>query len=164
MPLIAETPFQVVAAALDAAASEAGALAMQWFRAGARTTARTDYKHGGSPVTEADLAVDRFLRERLTALFPDAGWLSEETADSPARLEAASVFIVDPIDGTRGFAEGDARWSVSAALVRAGRPVAGRLSQPLANRHDYGHAACRCTGLDHGSGRSADGVYPTPRA
>ncbi|MFO1114946.1 MAG: 3'(2'),5'-bisphosphate nucleotidase CysQ [Beijerinckiaceae bacterium] len=146
MPLIAETPFQVVAAALDAAASEAGALAMQWFRAGARTTARTDYKHGGSPVTEADLAVDRFLRERLTALFPDAGWLSEETADSPARLEAASVFIVDPIDGTRGFAEGDARWSVSAALVRAGRPVAGVVIAPALDERfvaAQGHGARR---------------------
>lgn len=146
MPLIAETPFQVIAAALDAAASEAGALAMRWFREGEKTSARTEYKHGGSPVTEADFAVDRFLHERLRELFPDAGWLSEETADSPERLAAESVFVVDPIDGTRGFAEGDARWSVSAALVRGGRPVAGVVVAPALGERfvaAQGHGARR---------------------
>ena len=130
MPLIVETPLQEIAAALDAAASEAGALALRWFRPGERTAARTDYKQGGSPVTEADLAVDAFLRERLTTLFPDAGWLSEETADSPARLDTRRVFIVDPIDGTRGFADGDARWAVSIALVEDGRPIVGVVAAP----------------------------------
>lgn len=130
MPLVADTPFQVLAAALDAAASEAGALAMRWFRAGEKTSARTDYKNGGSPVTEADLAVDAFLRERLTSLFPDAGWLSEETADSDARLSADSVFIVDPIDGTRAFLSGDPRWTVSIAWVVNQRPVAGVVHAP----------------------------------
>ena len=98
MPLIADTPFQVIAAALDAAASEGGALAMRWFRDGEKTSARTEFKHGGSPVTEADHAVDAFLAERLRSLFPDAGWLSEETTDSDDRLAAGSVFIVDPIE------------------------------------------------------------------
>ena len=130
MPLASETPFQLIAAALDAAAAEAGAIAMRWFRSGEKTSARTDYKHGGSPVTEADLAVDWFLAERLQALFPDAGWLSEETTDTEARLAAESVFVIDPIDGTRAFASGDPRWSVSIALVRGGRPVAGAVIAP----------------------------------
>lgn len=119
-----------LAALLETAATDAGALAMRWFRADARTSARTDTKHGGSPVTEADLAVDRFLLERLTALLPEAGWLSEETADSPDRLDRELVFVVDPIDGTRGYSEGDARWAVSIALVRNGRPVAGAIVAP----------------------------------
>ena len=146
MPLAADTPFQVIAAALDAAASEAGALAMRWFREGHKTSARTDYKQGGSPVTEADFAVDVFLAERLMALFPDAGWLSEETADTDRRLDAPSVLIVDPIDGTRAFAEGDARWSVSVALVRGGRPIAGAVIAPaLGERYvaAAGHGAKR---------------------
>ena len=135
---------QEIAARLDSAAAEAGELAMRWFRAGAPTAARTDYKHGGSPVTEADLAVDAFLAERLRALFPDAGWLSEETADSPERLACADVLIVDPIDGTRGFADGDTRWGVSVALVRQGRPIAGAIAAPaLGERYvaTLGHGA-----------------------
>ncbi|MDE2364373.1 MAG: 3'(2'),5'-bisphosphate nucleotidase CysQ [Hyphomicrobiales bacterium] len=146
MPLVAETPFQLIAAALDAAAAEAGAIAMRWFRSGEKTTARTDFKNGGSPVTEADLAVDWFLAERLQALFPDAGWLSEETADTEARLSAESVFVIDPIDGTRGFAAGDPRWSVSIALVRGGRPVAGVVIAPALGERfvaALGHGARR---------------------
>ncbi|RZM05293.1 MAG: 3'(2'),5'-bisphosphate nucleotidase CysQ, partial [Sphingomonas sp.] len=64
---------------------------------------RTDFrrweKEAGSPVCEVDLDVDRMLRARLTALVPDAGWLSEETADAPDRLACARVWVVDPIDG-----------------------------------------------------------------
>ena len=104
---------------LDLVAAEAGELALRWFRLGGKTSARTEYKHGGSPVTEADLAVDAFLAERLRAHFPDAAWLSEETADSDERLARETVIVVDPIDGTRAFADGDARWSVSIALVQA---------------------------------------------
>jgi myo-inositol-1(or 4)-monophosphatase len=84
-------------------------------------------KTGGSPVTEADMAVDEYLRAKLLAERPQYGWLSEETADDPARLSRETIFAVDPIDGTRGFIEGDDRWCVSLALVRAGRPVAAAL-------------------------------------
>lgn len=127
---IAERSVAALAAALDAVAVEAGDLALRWFRPGATTSARTDYKHGGSPVTEADLAVDAFLAEKLRALAPEAGWLSEETADSPDRLARDLVFVVDPIDGTRAFADGDLRWAVSVALVRAGRPIVGSIVAP----------------------------------
>ncbi|PSJ19848.1 3'(2'),5'-bisphosphate nucleotidase CysQ, partial [Halomonas sp. ND22Bw] len=63
-------------------------------------------KSGGSPVCEVDLAVDRLLKERLSALLPDAGWLSEETADRPDRLARRRVWVVDPIDGTRDYIRG----------------------------------------------------------
>ena len=125
-------PLLDIARTLDLVAAEAGEIALRWFRPGERTSARTDYKDGGSPVTEADLAVDRYLAERLRPLFPEAAWLSEETADSDARLSAETVIVVDPIDGTRGFAEGDSRWSVSIALVRDGRPIAGAIAAPAA--------------------------------
>jgi myo-inositol-1(or 4)-monophosphatase len=122
-----------VAAARDClidAAREAGAIALTYFRPGERTSARIDYKAGGSPVTEADFAVDAFLRARLGAAFPGAGWLSEETEDDPRRLACSNILIVDPIDGTRGFLAGDPRWAVSIALVVAGRPVAGVVHAP----------------------------------
>ncbi|WP_288458288.1 inositol monophosphatase family protein, partial [uncultured Sphingomonas sp.] len=60
-------------------------------------------KSPGSPVCQVDLDVDRFLHARLSALLPDAGWLSEETADHPDRLARGRVWVVDPIDGTRDY-------------------------------------------------------------
>ena len=114
------------------AAEAAGAIALGWFRTGEPTNARIDWKGGVSPVSEADFAVDNFLRERFTALMPEAGWLSEETTDSPERLERRQVFIVDPIDGTRAFISGDPRWAISTALVEDGRPVIAVLHMPAA--------------------------------
>ncbi|MYZ49912.1 3'(2'),5'-bisphosphate nucleotidase CysQ [Propylenella binzhouense] len=115
---------------LAAAAREAGALALSYFKRDCRSWA----KEGGSPVTEADFAVDRFLNDALLRARPDYGWLSEETADDPARLGCDAVFVVDPIDGTRGFMAGDRRWCVSIAVVRQGRPVAGALFAPALDR------------------------------
>ncbi|MDQ3559283.1 MAG: 3'(2'),5'-bisphosphate nucleotidase CysQ [Pseudomonadota bacterium] len=96
-------------------------------------------KDGGSPVTEADMAVDDFLKAELLAERPRYGWLSEETADDLVRLERETIFVVDPIDGTRGFIEGDDRWCMSLALVRSGRPIAAALYAPA--RGEFYHAA-----------------------
>jgi myo-inositol-1(or 4)-monophosphatase len=84
----------------------------------------------GSPVCEADLAVDAFLKRELGALLPSAGWLSEETVDHPDRLNHGLCWLVDPIDGTRDFVHGRPGWSVSVALVSEGRPLFGILSAP----------------------------------
>ena len=111
-------------------AQEAGRIALAHFRHGERTTASIDYKHGGSPVTAADLAVDAFLKEKLVVAFPGSGWLSEETEDDASRLSQARVLVVDPIDGTRAFVDGDPRWTVSIAMVVAGRPIAGVVHAP----------------------------------
>lgn len=119
-------------ASMRIAAQAAGAVALDWFRAGEKTHARVDWKGGVSPVCEADFAVDNFLRERLGRLLPEAGWLSEETADSADRIGRRRVFIVDPIDGTRAFISGDPRWAVSAALVEDGRPIVAVLHMPAA--------------------------------
>lgn len=106
---------------------EAGQLAMARFR--------TDFarweKVPGSPVCEVDLAVDTMLRQRLSALLPDAGWLSEETADNPDRLSRSRIWVVDPIDGTRDYIRGRAGWAVSVALVEAGKPIIGVLDAPV---------------------------------
>lgn len=117
-------------AAAQEAVHEAGVLALGFFRAGLQTAAGISYKAGGSPVTEADLAVDAFLRERLGALAPDFGWLSEETIDARDRLGRRHVWVVDPIDGTRAFARGDVDWMVSVGLVEDGVPIAGLLLAP----------------------------------
>lgn len=87
-------------------------------------------KGDDSPVCAADIEVDNFLKHELGRLLPSAGWLSEETADDPARLERDLIWVVDPIDGTRDFLRGRPGWAVSVALVSAGRPLLGLLVAP----------------------------------
>jgi myo-inositol-1(or 4)-monophosphatase len=111
-------------------AREAGYIALRFFRNGEATTASVSHKDGGSPVTEADRRVDDFLREKLGELVSEAGWLSEETIDSADRLTRDRIFIVDPIDGTRGFMAGDLRWGVCVALAEHGEPVMGIVHMP----------------------------------
>lgn len=120
--------------ALIAIAREAGALAMGFFQAGARTSARVWTKEGDSPVTEADVAVDRLLEERLGALAPDIGWLSEEAERHPVGGSDAPAWIVDPIDGTRAYIAGETMWGVSIALVEHGRPQLAALFLPAVDR------------------------------
>ena len=109
------------------AALEAGELARTFKREG---QVKTWSKDGGSPVTNADLAVDRLLRDRLMAARPGYGWLSEETADDLARLHARRVFVVDPIDGTIAYIRDRPFWAISIAVVEDGQPVAGVLHAP----------------------------------
>ena len=123
-----------LAPALHEAAREAGAMALDFFRPGTRTSARLWTKDRGSPVTEADVAVDSFLKDRLLHLLPEAGWLSEETADNPDRLSKDLVWIVDPIDGTRAFIAGHPDWSVAIALLVHGQPLLGVVHAPAHDR------------------------------
>ena len=90
----------------------------------------TTNKADGSPVCEVDLDVDAMLRARLAGLLPDAGWLSEETADKPDRLALRRVWVVDPIDGTRDYVRGRPGWAVSIALVEDGQPALAVLDAP----------------------------------
>jgi len=83
---------------------------------------------GRGPVTEADRAADRVLREVL--LREGDGWLSEESPDDLARLEKQRVWVVDPLDGTREFIAGIPEWCVSIGLVENGRAVAGGVANP----------------------------------
>ena len=107
-------------------AAEAGALAMaRW---------QTDFarweKSPGNPVSDIDLEVNALLHARLSALDPEAGWLSEETADSAARLSCSRLWVVDPIDGTRDYLRGRPGWSVSVALIEDGAAMIGVLDAP----------------------------------
>src|ERR1700675_3362524 len=94
-----------------------------------------------SPVSDADIAVDVLLRQRLTSDGAAIGWLSEESVDDLARLDAPYVWIVDPIDGTRAYIAGLPDWAVSAALVKNGRRVAGCLYAPVSDEFFFAIAA-----------------------
>jgi myo-inositol-1(or 4)-monophosphatase len=102
----------------------------------ARETARRPFKQwtkgsDNSPVTEADIAVNEFLRGRLGSLVPDAAWLSEESQDDLPEDALALAWIVDPIDGTRAYISGRADWTISVALADRGRPLLAALYAPV---------------------------------
>lgn len=112
---------------LRSSAVAAGIIASGFFR----RPVKSWEKENSSPVSEADILVDRYLASSLLHARPDYGWLSEETADNPSRLECERVFVVDPIDGTRGFLRGEDSWTVSLAVVENGVPVAGVVFAPI---------------------------------
>ena len=114
---------------LESIVSEAGRIAYDLWP-GAGNDLNAWEKKPGDPVCEADLAVDAFLKRELGALLPSAGWLSEETADDPARLDNDLIWLVDPVDGTRDFIRGRTGWAVSVALISGGRPLIGTLCAP----------------------------------
>lgn len=113
-------------ALLEDTVRAAGAIARKFFGGHYKT-----WDKGGQPVTEADIAVNTFLHEKLGAARPGYGWLSEETVDVPAQRAAECTFIVDPIDGTTAFVKGRPHFSVSVAVVRDGHPTAGVVFNPV---------------------------------
>jgi myo-inositol-1(or 4)-monophosphatase len=112
---------------LRSSAVAAGIIATSFFRRDVKSW----NKENASPVSEADIMVDRYLASTLLHARPDYGWLSEETVDHPSRLACERVFVVDPIDGTRGFLRGEDSWTVSLAVVENGVPVAGVVYAPV---------------------------------
>ena len=112
---------------LVSAVREAGQLALGKFRGPLKSWNKANY----SPVSEADIAVNEFLQERLRDPSGQIGWLSEETEDDPERMRARRVWIIDPIDGTRAYLAGLSDWSVATALVEDGRPILAVLFAPV---------------------------------
>lgn len=112
---------------LTQAARAAGALALDHFAGQPRQWTKPD----ATSVTEADIAVDAFLRERLLAARPAYGWLSEEHPDDGSRLRTGRRFIVDPIDGTRAFIDRGDEWVVSIAVAEGPAAVVGVLYNPV---------------------------------
>lgn len=127
--LAAEADIAGDATLLKQTVREAGALALTMFR----TEIKQWTKGQSSPVSEADIAVDELIRQRLQSATPDYGWLSEESADDRSRLTKQRVWIVDPIDGTRAYLGGREDWSISAALVEGGRPRLAAVFAPATN-------------------------------
>lgn len=111
---------------LKDAVRQAGALALSM----SGTDLKNWIKGASSPVSEADIAVNDLLENRLRSATSDYGWLSEESADDEIRLGRRRVWIVDPIDGTRGYIAGRDDWCVSVALVEDGSPVLAAVFAP----------------------------------
>lgn len=114
-------------ALLKEAVGDAGALAGSLFGSDVKHRQKSD----NSPVSDADLAVNDLLKERLCGPRPDYGWMSEESADTSDRLTRDRVWVVDPIDGTRAFLTGKPQWTIAVALVEDGRPVLAAVYNPV---------------------------------
>ncbi|MGH7232637.1 MAG: 3'(2'),5'-bisphosphate nucleotidase CysQ [Nitrospiraceae bacterium] len=114
---------------MRAAAVRAGKRALELAGGGFEVQTKKDR----SPVTTADLEVNRILHEDLLGAFPDDGWLSEETADTPQRLDKKRVWIIDPIDGTKYFMRGIPQYTISIALAEMNKPTAAVVYNPASN-------------------------------
>ncbi|MEM9667365.1 MAG: 3'(2'),5'-bisphosphate nucleotidase CysQ [Pseudomonadota bacterium] len=122
-------------------ALEGGRLALSYLN---RDVSRVWEKTPGHPVTDADLAVDALLSDRLRAARPDYGWLSEETVDDLAGRMRQRIWVVDPIDGTRAFVRGDPNWCIGIAVVEDGIPVASVVYAPVFNELFYARIGGGC--------------------
>jgi myo-inositol-1(or 4)-monophosphatase len=112
---------------IESTVREAGKIARHYFGGEYKRWSKSK----GEPVTEADLAIDKFLRLKLGEARDAYGWLSEETGADAERAGAARVFIVDPIDGTTAFLKEKPHFSISVAVVEKGEPVAGVVYNPI---------------------------------
>lgn len=139
------------AALLSTAVAEASKIALRHFR----NDAKQWHKGPGQIVTEADIEVDRTLYDILIGARPDDGWLSEERPDDGSRHRCRRVWVVDPIDGTRSFADGVPEFSISIALVDDGKPILASVFNPATGEH---------FGAKAGHGATLNGQPLTPSA
>src|SRR5580698_10008111 len=125
-----------------------------------RTELKNWTKGASSPVSEADIAVNDLLENQLRSATPDYGWLSEESVDDEARLGKRLTWIVDPIDGTRGYLAGREDWCVSVALVDDASPVLAAVFAPATDEFFLAArgqgASCNGTKLHATSGTELD--------
>ena len=104
---------------------------------------------GFDPVTVADKAAERVIREIIMQHYPDHGVLGEEYG---AINEGAEYcWIIDPIDGTRSFISGLPLWGTLIALYHHGKPLAGIMHQPFSDERYFSDGSCSL--LIHGTNR-----------
>jgi myo-inositol-1(or 4)-monophosphatase len=108
---------------------EAGDLAMQYF--GNLTELSIMSKGARDMVSEADIAVEKLIKKRLLAAYPDDAYLGEETGHVKGG-DDSGIWVVDPIDGTQPFLSGLSSWCISIAYVQANDVLLGMVNNPAA--------------------------------
>ena len=111
-------------------AREAGAAILDYYDG----PLKIEQKSGSGdsePVTQADKAANEIIVQRLQREFPDDGILAEESIDTSRRLSKERVWMIDPMDGTTGFIDGNGDFAVQIGLAEHGKPVMGVVYQPL---------------------------------
>jgi 3'(2'), 5'-bisphosphate nucleotidase len=97
-----------------------------------------EIKEDNSPVTKADKAADKKIREILSGAFPFYSLLTEESIDDKSRLKNDYVWIVDPIDGTKDFVAKNGQFTVNIGLSYKHKPVLGVILLPVTGEIYYG--------------------------
>jgi histidinol-phosphatase len=157
MPL--EPPLTELTDVVDALIPRAGTLALRWFRADPADLVMADKggATGFDPVTEADRAVEEFLRAELGRRFPADQIIGEEQgATGPSGADRR--WIIDPIDGTKAFVTGVPAWGILLGLMVGGQPVAGWMHQPY-----LGETFTAAGGVGRFTGRSGQRPLRTTR-
>ncbi|MFN3135479.1 MAG: inositol monophosphatase family protein [Candidatus Kryptonium sp.] len=145
--------------AIDAVLN-AGKVLEQYFKNKNYRVAYKSKSGRGSPVTDADIDSNGILMDKIKLVFPDDGWLSEETVDDEARLEKERIWIVDPLDGTEEFLEGIPMFSISLALVENKVPILGVVYNPVSKELYFG---VRGKGAYRLRGGELNGVFSKER-
>ncbi len=117
-------------AAAEAVAREAGSLARSFYEG--RDSLEIESKGAQDLVSKADREVETLIRDRLSSLFPDDGFVGEEHAHALVDPAIGGHWVIDPIDGTWCFLNGIGAWCVSLAYERAGRIEVGVIYDPMA--------------------------------
>jgi histidinol-phosphatase len=117
----------------------AGSLTLEWFRS---ERLEIERKGDGTPVTQADKAAERFLREQITARFPDDAIIGEEEADRPGG--SGRTWIIDPIDGTKAFTHGVPLYTNLLAVNDTEGPAVGVINMPALGETVYAARGLGC--------------------
>jgi len=108
-------------------AHSAGAMALEYFR----KPLKKERKKDNSVVTEADLAVQKFIESQVAEAYPEHCFFGEELGKSESSGLAEFRWVVDPIDGTTVFSQGLPGWAVSIGLLHRDRPLVGCVYLPV---------------------------------
>ncbi|HET6671355.1 MAG TPA: 3'(2'),5'-bisphosphate nucleotidase CysQ [Pyrinomonadaceae bacterium] len=111
-------------------AREAGAAILEFYRKPMEIEQKDSFNNR-EPVTEADRVANALIVNSLRREFPDDGILAEESLDTSHRLDKSRVWMVDPLDGTTGFIDGNGDFAVQIGLAEKGEAILGVVYQPL---------------------------------
>ena len=113
---------------LESLVEQAGRIPLQYFRAELAVTDKCPRSGVFDPVTRADRETEEFIRQQITARYPSHSIVGEEFGKTGP--DGPFTWLIDPIDGTRGFISGSPVWGVLVGLKQAGRYLAGAMRQP----------------------------------
>jgi 3'(2'), 5'-bisphosphate nucleotidase len=152
-PRVTEQPLTELATAVADIAAAAGRAILEIYREGFEVT----HKEDRSPLTQADLASHRLIRDALAVLTPAVPLLSEESADIDFAIRSAwsEYWLVDPLDGTKEFISRNGEFTVNIALVRGSQPVLGVVHVPVSGVTYLGV-------VGRGASKQAAGSGPEP--
>jgi 3'(2'), 5'-bisphosphate nucleotidase len=152
-PRVTEQPLTELATAVADIAAAAGRAILEIYREGFEVT----HKEDRSPLTQADLASHRLIRDALAVLTPAMPLLSEESADIDFAIRSAwsEYWLVDPLDGTKEFISRNGEFTVNIALVRGSQPVLGVVHVPVSGVTYLGV-------VGRGASKQAAGSGPEP--